>query len=303
MELKPLKSFVAVARLKSFSAAARELNTVQPAISRHIASLEEELGASLFIRNTRDVHITAAGLQLFHDANVLLQQAGEAKQRAQKAAKGTLGTLRIGYLPSACLTFIPYLVKRFHEQYPQVDLALFEMTASEQMVAFDRREIDVGISRPLPQDYQILYESKLLYADYLTAVLPEQHSLSGRKQIQIEELKQESLILFDREEAVGLFDSIISLCRNNQFSPHISAQPKHMQTLLTMVAAGLGTGIAPNCIAKLFTQGCRFIPLKGSDTEVLTQIHYSKSELTPTAEAFVKIALHSSERIQQEMSA
>ncbi|REG83215.1 LysR family transcriptional regulator [Marinomonas pollencensis] len=302
MDLKPLKSFVTVATLKSFSAAARELNTVQPAISRHIAALEEELGISLFIRNTRDVSITAAGLQLLQDANTLLKQVELSKRRAQKAAQGELGVLRVGYLPSACLTFIPDLVQRFRSQYPEVDISLYEMTASAQIIAFLRDEIDVGISRPLPIERQAQFSSQCLYRDYLSVVVPEGHPLAERERVKLDEITQESIILFQREEAVGLFDGIIKLCRQNQFSPQISAQPKHMQTMLTMVAAGLGVAIAPTCIAKLYTQGCRFVRIDNDDTEVLTQIHYDAAKHTPTALAFTEIAMAAAEQIQQGMA-
>ncbi|MBR7890255.1 LysR family transcriptional regulator [Marinomonas sp. A79] len=302
MELKPLKSFVTVATLKSFSAAARELNTVQPAISRHIASLEDELGARLFIRNTRDVSITSAGLQLLQDANALLKQVENTKRRAQKAAQGELGSLRIGYLPSACLTFIPELVKQFHRRYPNVDISLFEMTASAQIAAFDRDEIDVGISRPLPKERQMQFRSQFLYTDYLSIVVPTDHALADREWVTFEDIKQESIILFQREEAVGLFDSIINLCQKNQFSPKISAQPKHMQTMLTMVAAGLGVAIAPTCIAKLYTQGCRFIGIQNDDSKVLTQIHFDGVKLTPTALAFTEIAMAAAQQIQRDMT-
>ncbi|HHX8677318.1 TPA: LysR family transcriptional regulator [Vibrio alginolyticus] len=301
MELKPLKSFVAVATLKSFSAAARELNTVQPAISRHIASLEEELGARLFIRNTRDVSITAAGLQLLQDADKLLKQVENTKRRAQKAAQGELGSLRIGYLPSACLTFIPDLVQRFHTHYPEVDISLFEMTASAQITAFDRDEIDVGISRPLPKERQAQFKSQCLYTDYFSVVVPADHDLANRKRVTFDDIKHENIILFQREEALGLFDSIINLCQKNQFSPQISAQPKHMQTILTMVAAGLGVAIAPTCIAKLYTKGCRFIRIQNDETKVLTQIHFDTVKQTPTALAFTDIAMAAAEQIQQDM--
>ena len=298
MELKPLKSFIAVARLKSFSAAARELHTVQPAVSRHIAALEDELGTALFIRNTREVHITAAGLQLFNDASALLKQAEDTVIRTRKAANGELGSLKIGYLPSACLTFIPDLVQRFHRQYPQVEISLFEMTASEQLAAFQNEKIDIGISRPLPTEQQTLLDSQLLYTDHLTLVVSSQHPLSGAAYIQLEHISQEEVILFHREEAVGLFDNIINLCQQHHFSPNIVAQPKHMQTLLTMVAAGLGIAIAPMCVSRLFTQGCRFIPIQGDSTEVLTQIHYRNNQLLPTAKAFIDIALESVPFIQ-----
>ncbi|MDP2547551.1 LysR family transcriptional regulator [Oceanobacter sp. 4_MG-2023] len=303
MELKPLKSFIAVATLKSFSAAARELHTVQPAISRHIAALEKELGTLLFIRNTRDVHITAAGRQLFTDAARILQQAEEAVLRTQKAANGELGSLKVGYLPSACLTFIPDLVQRFHSQYPDVEISLFEMTASEQLLAFETNHIDIGISRPLPPELQTTFTSQLLYTDQLTLVLPSQHALAQRQSIRLDDLRQEHIILFQREEAVGLFDSIINLCQRHHFSPHISAQPKHMQTVLTMVAAGLGVAIAPLCVSKLFTQGCRFMPIEDDHTQVLTQMHYRSSRLAPTAQAFVNIASESVPWIQNSVQA
>nr|WP_320135277.1 LysR substrate-binding domain-containing protein [uncultured Amphritea sp.] len=303
MDVKPLKSFVAVASLKSFSAAARELHTVQPAISRHIAALEEELGTRLFIRNTRDVQITAAGLQLLSDAKSLLKQFEDAKSRTKRAAKGELGQLRVGYLPSACLTLIPYLVKQLHSRFPHVDISLYEMTVSEQLTAFKHDEIDIGISRPLPVDSGDGLASHLLYQDHLCVVVPEDHELARCQRVTLSDLQTEKLILFHREEAIGLFDTIIHLCQDNGFSPNLSAQPKHMQTLLTMVAAGLGIAIAPYCVAKLYTQGCCLIRIEKDQTEILTQIHYREKGLTPTAEAFVGLAKQSSGIIQEQMKA
>lgn len=302
MDVKSLKSFVAVATLRSFSAAARELHIVQSAISRHIAALEEELGTSLFIRNTRDVQITAGGSQLLKDAQVLLKQFDDAKSRAKKAAKGELGYLRVGYLPSACLTLIPYLVKRFHIQFPHVDISLHEMTVAEQLTAFLNDEIDVGVSRPLPTtDGALGLEGHLLYRDHLCIVIPEENIMAQYEEIKLSDLQDEKIILFHRDEAVGLFDTIIHLCQADGFSPNLSAQPKHMQTLLTMVASGLGVAIAPYCVAKLYTKGCRFIRIKKDQTEIQTQIHYPKKGLTPTAKVFVELALASASVIQQQM--
>ncbi|MEP0073184.1 MAG: LysR substrate-binding domain-containing protein [Marinomonas sp.] len=301
MDVKSLKSFVLVATLKSFSAAARELHTVQPAISRHIAALEDELGTRLFIRNTREVQITAAGLQLLSDAKALLKQFEDAKSRTQKAAKGELGQLRVGYLPSACLTLIPYLVKQFHALFPNVDISLYEMTVAEQLIAFKNDDIDVGVSRPLPTDGVAGLNSAFLYRDHLCVIVPEEHVMADNDKIKLSDLQEENIILFHREEAVGLFDAIISLCQDNGFSPNLSAQPKHMQTLLTMVASGLGVAIAPHCVAKLYTKGCCFIRIEKDDTEILTQIHYQKKGLTPTAKAFVELAKASADVIQKQM--
>lgn len=302
VDVKSLKSFVAVATLKSFSAAARELHTVQPAISRQIAALEEELGTSLFTRNTRDVQITAAGLQLLSDGKALLKQFDDAMSRTQKAAKGELGYLRVGYLPSACLTLIPYLVKRFHTEFPHVEISLHEMTVAEQLIAFQNDDIDVGISRPFADDVVGL-NSALLYRDHLCVVVSEEHVLANEDEIKLSNIQEESVILFNREEAIGLFDTIIHLCQVNGFSPNLSVQPKHMQTLLTMVASGLGVAIAPYCVAKLYTKGCRFIRIEKHGADILTQLHYREKGLTPTAKAFVALAKSSTHVIQEQMKA
>jgi len=113
MELKTLRSFVAVATLKNFSAAARELNTVQPAVSRHVSDLEDELGVQLLWRNTREVKVTPAGQSLLVDAKEILAAEIAAKESAKLAASGLTGRLRIGYLPPACFCFIPDLVRSY----------------------------------------------------------------------------------------------------------------------------------------------------------------------------------------------
>ena len=302
MELKPLKSFITVATLKNFSAAARELHTVQPAISRHIAALEEELGTQLFIRNTREVHITSAGLQLLKDAKFLIKQAEETKHRARQAAKGEMGSLKIGYLPSACLTFLPDLVRRFKAKYPNVEISLFEMTANAQLIAFDRDEIDIGISRPLPIEKKDIFRSELLYIDRLSMIVPSNHPYTKLDSVDLDKVSLESLILFERDSAVGLFDSIIKLCQKHHLTPRISAQPRHMQTLLTLVASGLGIAIAPGCVKKLLTKGCEFVPIAGDDTEIPTQSHYKQLDLSATAKAFLEISLESSAEIQDHMN-
>ncbi|WP_310734274.1 LysR family transcriptional regulator [Shewanella sp. SG44-2] len=111
MDIKTLKSFISVASHQSFSAAARDLNTVQPAISRHIAMLEEELGVLLFTRNSREVLITTAGQQLLNDAKQILALASKAKSQVKRAYDGQIGELNIAHLSSACLTFMADLVR------------------------------------------------------------------------------------------------------------------------------------------------------------------------------------------------
>ena len=286
MDLRTLKSFIAVAELKNFSAAARELHMVQPAISRQISDLESELGVSLFWRNTREVRITEPGKVLLRQARELLHKAEEAKEAVQRCANGEIGEVRIGYLPSPCIGFLPDVVRGFSERFPNVDIQLKEMTAQEQIDAFDNGQLDIGFSRPLPALKQEAFASTLIYNDHLFAVLPETHRLAGNAQVSLAELVGERFILFKREEAIGLFDQIISVCKQHGFSPEISNQPENMQTILTRVAAGLGVSIVPGCVANLLRAGCVFKAIEGVEVTVPLELHSKKHQHSVVATHF-----------------
>ncbi|MEE1673767.1 LysR family transcriptional regulator [Agarivorans aestuarii] len=301
MELKTLKSFIAVADLQNFSAAARQLHTVQPAISRHIATLEEELGVALFVRNSREVHITAAGQQLLLDAKDLIKRAELAKSQALRSAKGEIGELRIAYLGSACLSFMAGLVRAYKQRHPAVKVSLFEMTAAQQVLAFQQEQIDLGFSRPLPAEFSQQFVTETIYQDKLVAVLPEDHCLAKEKSLSVKQLAREPFALFKRSEAVGLFDGIIALCQKAEFSPTIVSQPNHMQTLLTEVASGLGVSLVPYCIAKLHSEHCVFVPIRDNTQPIYLQLHYPAMATKPTVNAFVELALASLTEIQASM--
>ncbi|MGS0536335.1 LysR family transcriptional regulator [Pseudoalteromonas sp. SaAl2] len=301
MDLKILRSFVSVATHKSFSAAARELHTVQPAISRHIGMLEADLHVTLFVRNSREVNITSAGEQLLKDAKHILALTEQAKSQVKQAQNGQVGTLRIGYLSSACLSFMASLVREYKHQYPNVHVSLFEMTASDQVSAFKDDLIDIGFSRPLPQEVVEGFTSHEIYTDRLVAVVPKYHPLWQNEEAQLQQLSNDKFILFNREEAVGLFDDVISLCKRAEFSPNIVSQPRHMQTLLTEVSAGLGIAIAPYCIRKLFHEGCYFLQLSDIEKAIPTQLQFKNTQLSTTVAEFVSITLKNKAVIKKNM--
>lgn len=302
MDIKTLKSFIAVAKHQSFSEAARELYTVQPAISRQISSLETELGVVLFNRTSREVTITPAGEQLLKDSAVILALAEQAKIQAKRAHDGQIGTLNIAHLSSACLTFMTTLVRSYKERFPHVHVSLFEMTVTEQIEAFNNDRIDIGFSRPLPSAIADDFISHNIYIDKLVAIVNQSHALADRQTIDLVQLKDEKFVIFNRDEALGLFDETITLCKQAGFSPNIISQPKHMQTLVTEVAAGLGVAIAPYCVRKLYSDGCHFMALNHVSTQIPVHIQYKQNNNSATVAAFVAVALNATDDIQQSMA-
>lgn len=302
MDIKQLKSFISVAKHQSFSDAAKQLHTVQPAISRHISALESELGVTLFQRNSRDVTITQAGEQLLKDASAILALTEQAKTQVKRAHSGQLGTLNIAHLSSACLAFMAKLVRLYKAQFPHVHITLFEMTATEQIEALKKDQIDISFSRPLPNAIADDYFKHDIYIDKLVAIVNENHPLATATSITISQLKEDPFIIFNRDEALGLFDETIMLCKQAGFSPNIISQPRHMQTLVTEVAAGLGVAIAPYCLRKLYSEGCHFIEIEKTNSYIPVQLQYKQSNQSATTRAFVDIALNTREEIQRLMA-
>lgn len=302
MEIRTLKTFVTVASLKSFSAAARELNTVQPAVSRQISDLEEELGVRLFWRNTRKVKITAAGESLLRDAQEILSSEVWAKEHARLAAQGKIGRLRIGYVGPACFSFIPWLVQDYSKRYPEVQIHLREMTRHQQIDAFKAGQLDVGFSGPLVKTEKKGFSVERIYVDTLMAVIPEAHPKSTAKRLRLRELRSEPFVMLRRSESVGMFDSIIQACQQEDFAPVISHQPKNIQTVLTEVASGLGVSILPRYVRRMYTKGCVLIPIQGQKPSVPTELHFRSLTSLPTVEAFVELVLKAKKEIQLRMS-
>ncbi|MEP5153805.1 LysR family transcriptional regulator [Planktotalea sp.] len=295
-----MKSFIAVARLKSFSAAARELNTVQPAISRHISDLETELNTCLFWRNTREVNITSAGEVLLQEALEIVAHEERARTLVKLASSGQVGRLRIGYLGPACYLFLPKLVQKFSETYPDVLISLHELTAQEQLEAFQKGTIDIGFSRPVPRMDRASFDSKAVYQDRLIAFVPLDHPLSStlRKSIRLSELADERFVLFTRRGAPMLFHLVIKACQNAGFEPNVSSEPGTMQTVLTEVSAGLGVSIAPSCILGLKLVECRGLMIEDCEDKIPLEIQCKNGPMPRALEAFTELTMSFANSIQ-----
>ena len=131
MELKHIRSFVAVAEHLHFGRAAEELHLSQPALSAQIHNLEEELGVLLFRRDRRTVNLTAAGECFREEAQNLLSQAEHARRKVQLADRGLIGRLRVGFISSAAALLVPPLVIKFRALYPGVELDLRNILTSD----------------------------------------------------------------------------------------------------------------------------------------------------------------------------
>jgi len=288
MELRHLRYFTAVVQWKGYREASRRLHVAQAAISRTVADLEDELGLKLFSRAKRMAQLTPEGELFYAEAMRTLAQAELAINTAKRAAKGKVGKLSIGFLGSATYAFLPALVCMFKKQYPGVKLTLQELSPLQQEVAFDRGEIDIGFTRTLTTEKGRTFSSRCLYRDPLMAVLPRSRQVKTNH-VRLSDLEKDDFILFHREGAPPLFDTITRICNEAGFSPKVENQPNMMQTVLSLVEAEQGVSIVPACVRNLRSDGVRFYRLQPDEVRVELVAAWKKETPSATLRTFLDL--------------
>jgi DNA-binding transcriptional LysR family regulator len=288
MELRHLRYFTAVVQWKGYREAARRLHVAQPAISRTVSDLEEELGLKLISPVKRLAQLTPEGEAFYPEAVRTLAQADLAIKTAKRAARGEIGRLTIGFLGSATYLFLPELVRTFRAQHPDIALTLLELTPLQQEIAFDKGEIDIGFTRALTKEQSKLFSSRHLYSDRMIAVLPASKAVKT-KHVRISDLANESFILFHRAGAPPLFDTIIGMCNKAGFSPIVKCEPDRMQTVLTIVEAEQGISIVPACVRNLRSHSIRFYRLQPDEVRVELVAAWKKETPSIALRAFLDL--------------
>lgn len=247
MELKYLRAFLAVAESLHFGNASKALNLSQPALSRQIQALEEELSVSLFRRNRRKTLLTPAGEVFAEEAHEILLHLEQATRRARQATFRHVGKLRIGFVSTAAACLVPPLIKRFSMLYPEVELELRNLLTIDQVKQLHERELDVGLLRvPIIESEEI--STRIIHREPFVIVLPASHPLAQKPHLKLEHLRDADFVMVRRKGAPGFHDRIMGILNSAGFSPHIVQEANEMYTLVSLVAAGLGIALLPSSV-------------------------------------------------------
>jgi DNA-binding transcriptional LysR family regulator len=284
-DLRRLRYFVAVAEELHFGRAARRLNLSQPPLSVQIRTLEREVGTPLLIRTQRRVELTEAGRVLLDDARRLLEQAEAAVVHVRRAAAGAIGRLAIGFVSTVDYSILPPLIRRFRQKRPGIALKLLELTGDRQQALLQSGELDLGLSI-LPSPTAGL-TMRPVFREPLIAAVPANHRLAGRRRTALRSLAQEPFIQFPRELAPGLYDLAIAACQKAGFTPHLAQEAIQMQTILGLVAAGLGVALVPQCMSKLQRPDVRYLALDARGFQVETVALWQTENRAPALAALV----------------
>jgi len=285
IDLRHLRYFVAVAEELHVGRAATRLIVSQPALSRQIRELERELGAELFARTSRQVHLTPAGEILLEQARLTLAQTERTIELARRAGRGEVGRLAIGYLGSVALSLLPPLVRAFRASRPDVSLLFYVGIDDKQLTAIEEGHLDVGFVRSPGSHPGVQHEP--IHHEALTAVLPADDPLAAQASIPLAALAERPLVLWPRELSATVFDEIIAASRDAGFTPRIEIESAGALGTFGLVAAGLGASILVESYRHVQPSGVRFVPIEGLWSTLY--VAWRADNRTPTLAAFLEL--------------
>ena len=288
MELRHLRYFTAIVQWKGYREASRRLYVAQPSISQAVTDLEDELGIKLFSREGRAAKLTAEGQVFYEEALKTLAQADRSIAAAQRAAKGEIGRLGIGFMGFTACPFLPDLISRYKRRHPGVGLRLVEDVPSGQDIAFDRGEIDIAFTRPLSVHRRDHYETRLLFSEPLVAAFPKSRKLRT-KRVRISDLAAERFIVFQRSSSPEVFDTIVRVCNDNGFSPRLQNELNNMNSVLATVEAGEGVAIIPASARNLRADNVSFFRLQPDDVRIDFVAAWQKKEPSVALKLFLQL--------------
>ncbi len=287
MELRHLRYFVTLAEELHFGRAAERLHIAQPPLSQQIRQLETELGFELFHRTKRKVQLTEAGQVFLDEVQQIFKQLEQAIQVGRQTSRGEMGQLVVGFVSSAPYNILPTILRAFRSSVPEVRLELHELTTNEQFRWLRESRIDVGFVRPPVED---TFNFEIIFQESLVVALPDTHELANQSNVCLRSLKNEPFILFPRLLAPGLYDLIISLCQQAGFSPNVTQEAIQMQTIVSLVAGGLGIAIVPESLQNLQRTGVVYKIVQEPTPKTAIAIIWRQNDTSATVQKFLEIA-------------
>jgi DNA-binding transcriptional LysR family regulator len=247
VDVQALRYFVEVARREGFTRASESLHVTQPAISKMVKALEEELGTPLLLRERRRVRLTDAGRIVLERAQGILDALRGIEEEVMQLSELRRGRLRIGMPPIVGVAFIAPLLADYHQAYPGIVLELHEEGSREIEAHVMSRDLDVG-AVVLPTN-EVAFATLPFVRDELRVVLHPTHPLAGRPEVDLTELRQTPFVLYRPEFA--LHGHIVDACRRSGFSPNVVSESSHWDFIVATVAANIGVALLPETICRL----------------------------------------------------
>ena len=260
MELRHLRYFLTLADELHFGRAAQRLAISQPPLSVAIQQLEAEVGAPLFMRNSRGVQLTAAGQALVPAAQAAIDGAAQALHAARDAASGQVGRLSVGFAGTMLYRGLPQMLRRFQAEHARLQLTLRELSSSEQIVELQHARLDAGFAHVSHAPAGLA--AQLVSSQPFVACVPAVHALARKRTLPLDALAPEPLALVSRSVSPDYHARIVAACQAAGFTPQPLHEMQHWLSVVSLVSQGLAVALVPAALQQAQLAGAAFVPVK-----------------------------------------
>lgn len=291
MDLRHLKHFIAVAEELHFARAASRLHITQPALSKQIQLLEQELGFSLFYRTKQKVELLDAGHVFLDEARQILRQAENAVESARRTHTGQTGRLIIGFSSSATLEVLPRIVRKYRQLYPEVMLELSEITTVRGSELLLDSPQSVGLIRSPSMSNKKSFSIETIQREPFVVAMPDSHPAAKQDSVRLKTLAEETFIAPRRHPGWDYADAVFQTFRDNRIEPRIGHEVTGAGVLvmLSVVASGLGLALVPASVRKFAVPGVTYRPIKGPSQMTGLDLVWKRDSRVSTLRAFIEV--------------
>lgn len=290
MELRHLRYFATVAEHLNFTKAAARLRVAQPALSRQIRDLEDELGVQLLERGPRAVKLTEAGAAYLTEARAILERSDEAAKLVRAVARGERGEIHVGYAPSLTAELLPCTLHAFHNQAPGVNVKLHDLSSEEMLAGLREGKLHLSlVARPSARTLGAL-KFELLREYPLCVALPPAHRLAQAKIVGLRELAAETLVGYSRAEYPEYHAMLVELFGQVGATPRVGEEHDSASSLIAAAEIGRGLALVPACLGVLAGSRLKFRPLTPAPTPVQLGAVFDAQRLPASAAKFLAAA-------------
>jgi LysR family transcriptional regulator, benzoate and cis,cis-muconate-responsive activator of ben and cat genes len=291
MELRHLRYFVAVAEEENVTRASAKLHVAQPAVSRQIRDLEDELGLTLLERTAKSVRLTDAGRVFLEEARAVLQRADDAVKAVRAVADGKRGELHVGYAPSLTVQILPRALRRFQAELPGVRVSLHDLSTEEMMAGLREGRLHVALMvAPTGAQLRGLRIHELARYPICMAVAPG-HRFARQRAITLEKAVAEPLIAYSRADYPEYHTAIAKMFAPLGRTPTIAEEHDSVTSLIAAVEAGHGIALVPSCMACLAGPRLKILPLNPPTDPVIVGAVCREQGASVAAKKFIEAAV------------
>lgn len=290
MELRHLRYFLAVGEALNFTRAAAQLRVAQPALSRQVQDLEDEIGVDLLRRSPRGVTLTAEGKLFLEETRELLKRAEESVDKVRALARGEYGDLHIGYAPSPSVEILPPALAAFQKTTPRVRVVLHDLAGDELVAGLQNGNLELAVMDQPTGEQTAGIEFEMLRRYSFLVAFAADHPFANLRTIQLEKLAAEPLVGLRRNDFSEYYRILDRIFSPIQAKLRIVVECDSSSSLITEVESGRGVALVSGTFADVVGKRLVCRPLSGTPEDQIVGIaRATKGDVTPAGEKFCEM--------------